>query len=537
MRLMTRPTSLRDQRGFSMFLVIMAMFVTSMFVAAAFAAANGDLPLSGASKDRKATYAAAEAGLNFYLTHLNQDNDYWTKCEFVPPPNATEPNPVNTVWTSGPDLRRWRNVTGSNARYTLEILPANGFTKCDKTNQASVLDLSTGSFRVRATGQPAAGSTQRRSINATFRRHGFLDFLWFTYYEDSDPQSLSTQAQRDYAVANCANKFRPLRGSSCSEIQWVSGDRNRGPLHTNDSLLICGTPTFGRDAGDKIEIGRPLGTDIVADDAPCTNGAIVKGVKKASAAIIEPPSSNTQLKSVATSGTGLYKGRTVIRLLSDNTMVVNNKGVTSTVGVPANGVIYVDSDPLQGTCSPIQYPASTNYTEDAGCGNVYISGDYATSLTIAAANDIIIAPTTNTGTIDWTSANEDITGSNNAVLGLIANNFVRVGHKVDRTVSPCKNVATGFDGRGLTIQAAILSLQHSFINDNYNCGNALGDLHVTGAIAQRYRGPVGTNGGATGFIKDYLYDDRLRYRSPPFFLNPVDSAWSIVRSNEQVPAR
>ena len=42
----------RAERGFSMFIVIMAMFVTSMFVAAAFAAANGDLPVSGvASKD------------------------------------------------------------------------------------------------------------------------------------------------------------------------------------------------------------------------------------------------------------------------------------------------------------------------------------------------------------------------------------------------------------------------------------------------------------------------------------------------------
>ena len=46
-----------------MFLVIMVMFVSSMFVAAGFAAANGDLPLSGNWRDRKTAYAAAEAGL------------------------------------------------------------------------------------------------------------------------------------------------------------------------------------------------------------------------------------------------------------------------------------------------------------------------------------------------------------------------------------------------------------------------------------------------------------------------------------------
>ena len=36
----------RDERGFSMFLVVVAMFVTSMFVAAGFAAADSDFSLS-----------------------------------------------------------------------------------------------------------------------------------------------------------------------------------------------------------------------------------------------------------------------------------------------------------------------------------------------------------------------------------------------------------------------------------------------------------------------------------------------------------
>ena len=119
----------RDERGMSMFIVIMAMLVTSMFLAAGYAAANGDLPMSGGSKDRKSTYAAAEAGLNFYSYHLNQDNDYWTKCDTVPAPNATEPNPVNQAWSgSGVDPRRWRNIPGSAAQYTVELLPAPGYS-------------------------------------------------------------------------------------------------------------------------------------------------------------------------------------------------------------------------------------------------------------------------------------------------------------------------------------------------------------------------------------------------------------------------
>jgi len=60
---------------------------------------------------------------------------------------------------------------------------------------------------------------------------------------------------------------------------------------------------------------------------------------------------------------------------------------------------------------------------------------------------------------------------------------------------------------------------------------------VRGAIVQKYRGPVGTisNGSiATGYTKNYWYDDRFQYRSPPYFLSPVSAAWDIVRQHEVV---
>jgi hypothetical protein len=89
------------------------------------------------------------------------------------------------------------------------------------------------------------------------------------------------------------------------------------------------------------------------------------------------------------------------------------------------------------------------------------------------------------------------------------------------------------------IDAAIMSLLHSFMVDNYNCGRS-GNLTVNGAIVQRFRGAVGTGSAgsiASGYAKDYWYDDRLRYRSPPYFLNPLKSKWEILRTQEQVPAR
>ena len=79
------------------------------------------------------------------------------------------------------------------------------------------------------------------------------------------------------------------------------------------------------------------------------------------------------------------------------------------------------------------------------------------------------------------------------------------------------------------IYAAILSTTHSFVVDNFNCGETqLGDLHVYGAIAQNYRGIVGTV-GSTGYIKDYKYDSRLAVDEPPYFLSPLNAGWKVAR--------
>ena len=40
---------------------------------------------------------------------------------------------------------------------------------------------------------------------------------------------------------------------------------------------------------------------------------------------------------------------------------------------------------------------------------------------------------------------------------------------------------------------------------------------------------------ATGYIKDYNYDDRLRYQEPPHFLDPVQSAWHVQRETLDFP--
>src|SRR3712207_1047486 len=110
---------LRAEHGVTMIAVMMVMLVATVVSTSALMAAQSDLPFSAASKERKQAYAAAEAGVEYYLYQLAQDNDYWTKCATV-----AAPAPVNLAWNgSGADPRKWRKVAGTNAEYTIEVLP------------------------------------------------------------------------------------------------------------------------------------------------------------------------------------------------------------------------------------------------------------------------------------------------------------------------------------------------------------------------------------------------------------------------------
>lgn len=521
-----RTRFLSAEHGFSMIVVMGVMAASSLFVAAAFAAANGDLPLTRDSQDRKQSYGAAEAGINLYQYHLNQDPDYWTRCTNVPAPNGTENQPVNQAWNGvGADPRRWRNVAGMPTRYTIELLPANGNPTCLENNVSTMIDSTTGAFRIRATGQPRAGSKMKRSIVATFRRRSFLDFLYFTDFETKDPVNYSSGNQA-WAQTNCGDKYRAQRDNACSEIQFAGFDEIKGPFHTNDDILHCGSPVFGRNSADSIEFSGPA-PGYQSAGGTCSGVPTFNGPKRAGVKSLTMPPTNTTLQTLATANGRLYTGTTYIRFNGSpaNNMTVRNPLPTSTpqtVALPSNGVIYVRSN--TGGCGSPPPPQSATYSEPSSCGNVYVSGTYTQSMTIAAANDIIIRPT---GAVN---NNGDVIGSGNSVLGLIATNFVRIYHPV----SSC-NDSTGTMNT-VRIDAAILSLKHSFTVDNHACGSQLGDLTVNGAIAQKYRGVVGTTGG-TGYSKDYNYDDRLRYRSPPFFLEPIAASWHVIRSNEQVPPR
>ena len=158
-----------------------------------------------------------------------------------------------------------------------------------------------------------------------------------------------------------------------------------------------------------------------------------------------------------------------------------------------------------------------------------MSGTYNKDITIGADNDIIV-------TDDFKSAN-----LSTVLGGLIANNFVRVFHPVNNWNGNAPTATTTAGPASIQIDAAILALNHSFITDNWYCGNPLGTLTINGAIAQKFRGTVGTHSRRQSCRpatrRTTTTTTRCATASRRSSSTPRRPPGAIVRQNEQVPPR
>ena len=144
-----------------------------------------------------------------------------------------------------------------------------------------------------------------------------------------------------------------------------------------------------------------------------------------------------------------------------------------------------------------------------GCrnGDLFVSGTVDGRATLAAENYIYIV-----GNIVYEDAQDDI-------LGLVGNNAIWIWNPVNSGNDSL------LDNNGRRVDSALLSVAHTFQVQNYNKGGSRGTLTVNGSIAQKFRGIV--KNGSNGYIKNYLYDDRLRYMAPPKYLSPVTTTYGV----------
>ncbi len=514
--------SIAAQDGFTLIMALGIMFIAALLMAVAFKAATSDVRLSHDDATQKQAYYAALAGIQEYEYHLQANPDYWQTC-------AT---PNGSLKEEGKK---------EEEHYEITLLPAStapsGTKECSTSNPTGTMIQSKGAaantFRIESIGtwgKPGVSGYDQRKLIATFHVVGFLNYIYFTEFEVEDPEISEPEGSSE--CAHLKSEREKLK-VSCELIVFTTGDSIEGPMHTDDSVDLCGKASFGRSEHtppDVVEINGGVYSTCGGSESEATFNTANK--KYSTGPELLPPESDRSLATYVKEGGYEFTGVTHIELRGSSMAVTNAKGETETLSWPKNGLIYI-KDSEEG-CGYKYEPGKSDDAFDktqseeqkeTGCGNVYVKGEYSESLTIGAEENVII-----NGSVYPTGMEKSLgsTPSGTATLGLIASDYVRIYHPL--TASNCSKTTKNETGSlsNPWIYAAILSTSHSFVVDNFNCGEALGKLHIYGAIAQRFRGIVGTTGG-TGYIKDYKYDERLAVDEPPYFLNPINAGWEVER--------
>ena len=228
--------------------------------------------------------------------------------------------------------------------------------------------------------------------------------------------------------------------------------------------------------------------------------------------VLTPPPSNQQLANIAQPAYK-FNGQIYITLNGNSMTVTTGSGTIGPVSFPSNGVVYVTNN----TCSAAYTPFGTTYPGATGCGNVYVHGKYSGQLTIAAENDVIV--------------DGNLTTRGDGMLGLVANNFVRIYHPCSRRRPTAPGAQQPHGGCGDPRHQPLLHRrQLQLRRPARHADGPRGDRAEVPRPGRHLR--LGSN---TGYIKNYIYDDRLRYVEPPNFIDPVQSAWVVGRETRDEP--
>jgi hypothetical protein len=275
-------------------------------------------------------------------------------------------------------------------------------------------------------------------------------------------------------------------------IWFQTGDTLRGPVHTNTYFQMQGFPVF---------YGKVTSHSVYSASNPyrpytsgTTSPSFLGGSEWKVPYLPMPSSIPDDLVEAAQSG-GIYiaKRYAWLKFRADGCVEIAAKNVNTTPTTAeyvvynlanTNGVIYITY-----TSTPIaQVKGTVNGQVTVGCsGTIKVTGD------LLCADD----PRTNI--------------NSNDMIGLTAVKDINITANVadaDRTVqASC-----------MTLNTTVSSTTNFWVEE-YN-SKRFGVLHLDGALVQQARGAVGqigSYGTRTGYLKDYRWDPRLKWMTPPHF--------------------
>lgn len=375
------------------------------------------------------------------------------------------------------------------------------------------------SWLVTATGT-ANGISQK--VQVTIKQRSFGQYAYFSDQESANP--------------------------STSPIWFMSRDRIRGPVHTNNSNgAITNIDWSG--------VTQPIFESTVtmagasanySPSAPTTDANYDSIFKLGRSALkldedrIELPTSSSQQQDAAWGATSGFPSSTGVSIpTSGGIYVKGDASITLSVNGSSKQVFTIKQGSTTSTVTvdlsamttTLKVGSTTTTRANVGTGVVFVDGD-VTSLsgtvldnvttgsttvrsayTIAASIDngkkIVITDDIKYKTgVDPTKGANDSANKSAGTLGLYASNI-----EIDKDAP-----------KSLQIDALVMAGNNSTTNGSFYVENYAskdeGKLTLTGGLIQKIRGPVGTFSGTkivSGYEKDYYYDPRLADDPPPYF--------------------
>ncbi|MBV9096715.1 MAG: hypothetical protein JO079_01535, partial [Frankiaceae bacterium] len=239
--------------GFAMIAVIGWGFVLMLLVSTVAAYSLLSLSTSRHEQDYGAALAAAQAGIDDYLSRLNANNAYWQSVDCTNPAMAGPGQGTNSCGWTASTAAGYMTVPGAvsvgSGKNCQGVTPVPVDCPAFHYDIDTSQTLSNGTIKITSTGK---AWKVKRTAQAILHQQGFADFLYFSDLETTDPSN-----QLVYGVNNATAKTRcsvpyyywqggaSYRGNNpCNDIVFISADTINGPLHTNDTMDISGNPQF-----------------------------------------------------------------------------------------------------------------------------------------------------------------------------------------------------------------------------------------------------------------------------------------------------
>jgi len=481
--MMRRLDLLRREDGVTMVLMVMIVALIGVLSLAMLNTIQSEAGRSNAAVSRDASFSAAEAGINSYMSKMVDDTSFYfhylakgestrrmtngTVVAGSGTANVQWPSGASTSWTYPNGFDKWFQL-GNGYEYSLMITPPSPGT--------SATDIV-------ALGRPVGSTTNMRKLEAIVRPANLTDFQMLAN-ADITYGTVATTKGKIYAGKDENGVKHNVQHSGTAMANLYAEGDVQGTV-----TMVAPATKYDKDTNPTIRsvIANPINfASFMASLVDIQAAAQAAGVylnNSAAAAWYLKFSSNGTFTAQTCTPSGGNPVEMVAPVCS---------GTVTTYNVPANGAIYV--------------------AQNAIVANAPTAGGVAGRVTVASNNNVIIA-----GNINPVTSGTD-------VLGLIAANEM---------------IVAKWCPFNLTWTAATISehgMWRSAVDspdqDPVTHANLHGTMTFKGSTASY--GGVYNNNRTAGYMnmfgtaRNYEYDETLLYLQPPWFPTIGDSLTMLL---------